>query len=148
MNLNDFFLGHEAPIRLGFFFGIFAVMAVWELIAPRRALTVSKATRWVNNLGIIVLNTVILRLVVPAAAVGMAAFAETRGWGLFNHFPVPFWLAVAASIVAMDFVIWVQHVMVHAVPVLWRLHRVHHADAIPARRTGCPACWPCPSLAA
>lgn len=119
---------HEAAIRFGFFLGIFAVMAVWEVLAPRRVLTVSKTVRWLNNLGLVVLNTVLLRLLFPAAAVGMAAFASEQGWGLLNHFLVPFWIAVPAAVIAMDFVIWLQHVMVHAVPALWRLHRVHHAD--------------------
>ena len=96
--------------------------------APRRALTVSKALRWGSNLGLVVLNTVLLRLLFPLAAVGMAAFGAANGWGLLNHFAVPFWLAVPLAVIAMDFVIWLQHVMVHAVPALWRLHRVHHAD--------------------
>ncbi len=128
MNWYDIILEYEVAIRLSFFFGIFAVMAVWELIAPRRGLTVSKTVRWVNNLGIVFLNTFVLRLLFPAAAVGMAAFASNQGWGLFNHYETPFWFAVAVSVVTMDFVIYLQHVMVHAVPALWRLHRVHHAD--------------------
>ncbi len=119
---------HEFSVRLGFFFGIFALVALWELLAPRRALTVSRAVRWVNNLGLVALDTIILRLLFPAAAVGMAAFAAAQGWGLLNHFQIPYWLSIVAAVVAMDFVIWMQHVMVHAVPALWRLHRVHHAD--------------------
>lgn len=126
--MQELIEAHEATIRLGFFLGIFAVMAVWEVAAPRRALTVSKAVRWVNNLGLVALNTLLLRLLFPTAAVGVAAFAAAQGWGLLNHFQVPFWPAVAISVVAMDFVIWLQHVMLHAIPLLWRLHRVHHAD--------------------
>lgn len=126
--METFVQAHEAAIRLGLFFGIFAVMAVWEVLAPRRDLTVSRAVRWVNNLGLVAFNTVLLRLVFPAAAVGMAAFAADQGWGLLNHFRVPFWLSVLVAVISMDFVIWLQHVMVHAVPALWRLHRVHHAD--------------------
>ncbi len=126
--MDTFVQAYEAAIRLGFFLGIFAIMALWEVLTPRRALMVSKAVRWVNNLGLVVLNTVLLRLLFPAAAVGMAAFASGQGWGLLNHFQVPFWLSVPLAVVAMDFVIWLQHVMVHAVPALWRLHRVHHAD--------------------
>jgi sterol desaturase/sphingolipid hydroxylase (fatty acid hydroxylase superfamily) len=126
--LDTFVQTHEAAIRLGFFLGIFAIMALWEVLAPLRALTVSKTVRWMNNLGLVALNTVLLRLLFPAATVGMAAFAAGQGWGLLNHFQVPFWLAVPVAIIAMDFVIWLQHVMVHAVPALWRLHRVHHAD--------------------
>lgn len=128
MNWNDWLLAHEPVVRLGFFIGIFVVMAVWELLAPRRALVLSKAMRWGNNIGLVVLNTVLLRLLFPAAAVGMAAFAAQHAWGLLNYFQVPFGLAVVIAVVAMDFVIWLQHVMVHAIPLLWRLHRVHHAD--------------------
>ena len=128
MNLAELVMTHETTIRLGFFLGIFAVMAVWELIAPRRVLTVSKPARWTSNLGIVFLNTVVLRLLFPAAAVGMAVLADTRDWGLFNSFQAPCLLAVLVSVIAMDFVIYLQHVMVHAVPLLWRLHRVHHAD--------------------
>jgi len=126
--METFVQAHEAAIRLGFFLGIFALVALWEVLSPRRMLTVSKAVRWVNNLGLVALDTVLLRLLFPAAAVGMAAVATEQGWGLLSHFQVPFWISVPVALIAMDFVIWLQHVMVHAVPALWRLHRVHHAD--------------------
>jgi sterol desaturase/sphingolipid hydroxylase (fatty acid hydroxylase superfamily) len=128
MDFEQFVLSNEPAIRLGFFVGIFVLIALWELMAPQRVLTVSKTIRWCSNLGLVVLNTVLVRLMFPLAAVGMAAFSATDGWGLLNHFSVPFWVAVPLSVIAMDFVIWLQHVMVHAVPLLWRLHRVHHAD--------------------
>jgi len=128
MALNDWLLNHEVQIRLGFFFGIFAVMAVWELIAPRRALTLSKTVRWGNNLGLVFLNSVILRLLFPAAAVGVAAFAQVNGWGLFNYYQISLPLTVILSVIVMDAMIYIQHVMMHAIPLLWRLHRVHHAD--------------------
>jgi len=128
MNLEQFVLTYEPAIRLGFFLGVFALIALWEVAAPRRALTVSKTLRWASNLGLVVLNTVVLRVLFPLAAVGVAAFCAENGWGLLNHFEAPFWLAVPLAVIAMDFVIWLQHVMVHAVPALWRLHRVHHAD--------------------
>ena len=128
MNFEQFVLAHEPTIRLSFFLGIFITVAIWEFAAPRRALTVSKPLRWANNLGLVVLNTVLLRLVFPLAAVGMAAFCVKNGWGVLNHFQVPFAVAAPVAVIAMDFVIWLQHVMVHAVPALWRLHRVHHAD--------------------
>jgi len=128
MNFEQFVMANEPAIRLAFFLGVFAAVALWEVAAPRRALTVSKALRWTSNLGLVALNTVLPRLLFPLAAVGVAAFAAENGWGLLNHFQVPFLLAVPLAVVAMDFVIWLQHVMVHAVPALWRLHRVHHAD--------------------
>lgn len=128
MSFSEQIMANEVPIRMGFFFGIFAVMAIWELIAPRRALTVSKAVRWANNLGLVFLNSLVVRLIFPAAAVGVAAFAAENGWGLLNYYEIPYTLAVVLTVIAMDFIIYLQHVMVHAVPVLWRLHRVHHAD--------------------
>jgi len=128
MNFEQFVLANEPTIRLGFFLGVFAVIGLWELAAPRRALTVSKGLRWAANLGIVALDTVLLRLLFPFAAVGVAAFCTANGWGLLNHFQVPFVIAVPLAVIALDFVIWLQHVMVHAVPALWRLHRVHHAD--------------------
>lgn len=128
MQINEFVLANEVPIRMGCFFGILAVMALWEVLVPRRSLTVSKPVRWANNLGLVFFNSFLLRLMFPAAAVGMAAFASSQGWGIFNYYETPFWLAVVVSVVAMDFIIYLQHVMVHAVPALWRLHRMHHAD--------------------
>jgi sterol desaturase/sphingolipid hydroxylase (fatty acid hydroxylase superfamily) len=103
-------------------------MAIWEFIAPRRALTVSKIVRWTNNLALVFLNSILLRLLFPAAAAGMATFSSQQGWGLLNYYDVPLLMAIIISIVVMDFVIYLQHVMVHAIPLLWRLHRVHHAD--------------------
>jgi sterol desaturase/sphingolipid hydroxylase (fatty acid hydroxylase superfamily) len=128
MNLEQMVLANEPAIRLGFFLGVFAVIGFWELLAPRRVLTVSKTLRWTSNLGLVVLDTALLRLIFPLAGVGLAAFCAKNGWGILNHFPVPFWVAVPLAVIALDFVIWLQHVMVHAVPLLWRLHRVHHAD--------------------
>ena len=126
--MEAYLLQHEPWIRLSAFSLIFIVMAAWEIFAPRRALSVSKAVRWGNNLGLVFFNSLLLRLIFPAAAVGMAAFASTQAWGIFNFYEAPFWLAVVISVIAMDFIIYLQHVMVHAVPVLWRLHRMHHAD--------------------
>ena len=128
MSLYEFVTENEKTIRLSFFVGMLLVMAIWEIIAPRRALTVSKAVRWANNLGLVFFNSFIVRIVLPATAVGVAKTAAENDWGLFNLVDVPIGLAVLASVVIMDFVIYLQHVMVHAVPVLWRLHRVHHAD--------------------
>jgi sterol desaturase/sphingolipid hydroxylase (fatty acid hydroxylase superfamily) len=128
MDLEQLVLAYEPAIRLAFFLAVFALVGLWEVAAPRRALTTSWAMRWTANLGLVALNSLLLRLVLPLAAAGMAAFAAANGWGLLNHFQVPLWLAVPLAVIAMDFVIWLQHVLVHAVPALWRLHRVHHAD--------------------
>jgi len=128
MNLEHTVVTMEPAIRLAFFFGVFTLIALWEVAAPRRTLTASKTTRWTSNLALVALNTLVLRWLFPLAAVGIAQFAAANGWGLLNHFHVPTWIAVPLAVVAMDFVIWQQHVMFHAVPALWRLHRVHHAD--------------------
>jgi sterol desaturase/sphingolipid hydroxylase (fatty acid hydroxylase superfamily) len=126
--MTDFILHNEQVIRLIAFFGIFAVMALWEIATPRRERHLSRRQRWTGNLGVVVLNTLLLRLLFPAAALGMAAYTETQGWGLMQSVGLPFWVKVLISFVLLDLVIYLQHVMVHAVPLLWRLHRVHHAD--------------------
>ena len=128
MDINTFITQHEPAIRMSAFFGIFAIMAIWEFLAPRRRLTTSKWVRWGNNIGLVFLNSFLLRLAFPAAAVGMALLAQERGWGLFNVLEVPGWVAIVGSIIILDFIIWLQHVMVHAIPLFWRLHRMHHAD--------------------
>jgi sterol desaturase/sphingolipid hydroxylase (fatty acid hydroxylase superfamily) len=128
MAFEQYVLAHEAAIRLGFFLAFFAAVGLWELWAPQRALTVPKSLRWASNLGLVALNTVLLRLLFPVAAAGFAAWCATQGWGLLNHLHPPFWLAVPLAVIALDGVIWLQHLMFHAVPVLWRLHRVHHTD--------------------
>ncbi len=118
----------ETVIRLGSFAAVFVAMALWERLAPRRAPTVSTALRWVNNLGLLLLNTVLLRLLFPAAAVGLAYSAQVNGLGLFNLLDWPYWLEVIVAVLLLDLAIYLQHVAMHHVPLLWRLHRVHHAD--------------------
>ncbi len=118
----------EPVIRMAMMLGVLAIMATWEWVAPRRALSVSKAYRWSNNFGVIALGTLLTRLVVPAGAVGLAVFVESQGWGLLQVVNLPLWLTVLIAIVVLDFTIWAQHVMFHAIPTLWRLHRMHHAD--------------------
>lgn len=128
MSWSDWVIGNELPVRLSFFFGIFSVMALWEIYAPRRKLSVSRGLRWANNLGLIFLNSVVVRILFPTAAIGVAIFAQEQGWGLLNYYQLPFALAVVIATITMDFVLYLQHVLFHAIPVLWRLHRVHHAD--------------------
>ena len=128
MSLEEFVVSNEKQIRMGFFFSVLVIMAIWEIARPRRKLTISKPLRWFNNLGLVFFNSYILRLLFPAAAIGVAITAAQQGWGLFNIYQPPLYVSLIASIVIMDFVIYIQHVMVHAIPALWRLHRVHHAD--------------------
>jgi sterol desaturase/sphingolipid hydroxylase (fatty acid hydroxylase superfamily) len=126
--MSSVLLAHEPAIRLSFFGGVLAVMIVWEALAPRRRPLVSRWARWPSNLGIVVLNTLLLRAVFPVAAVGLAALGQQRGWGLLNNVAVPGWKKVIAAVVLLDLAIYLQHVMFHAIPALWRLHRMHHAD--------------------
>lgn len=121
-------MANETLLRLVFFFVVFLLVACWEMIGARRPLTVSKPGRWVNNIGIILLDTVLLRLLFPVAAVGVALAAEKNGWGLLNHFNVPAVAAILVAVLILDMVIYFQHLLFHSVPLLWRLHMVHHAD--------------------
>jgi sterol desaturase/sphingolipid hydroxylase (fatty acid hydroxylase superfamily) len=118
----------ETTIRLACFCGVFVVMALCELLAPRRGLTVRKSRRWFSNLGLVALNVILVRLASPVTALGTAAIVAERGWGLLNQWPVPLWARFIVAVAALDFAIYVQHVLFHAVPVLWRVHMVHHAD--------------------
>jgi sterol desaturase/sphingolipid hydroxylase (fatty acid hydroxylase superfamily) len=118
----------EPQIRLGFFFGVLVLMALWEAVAPRRVLTCSKPVRWLSNLALVVLNSLLVRLVFVLGAVGIALEAQSHGWGLLNVLPLPRWLAVVLAVLLLDLAIYTQHVLFHAVPLLWRLHLVHHAD--------------------
>ncbi|MEQ8393931.1 sterol desaturase family protein [Thalassobaculum sp.] len=126
--MKDVLFAHEPAIRLGIFAGVFAAMALWELAAPRRHQKIGRLGRWPGNLGVVAVDTILVRLLFPTAAVGMALLAEARGWGLLVLIPVPGWLAVIASVVLLDLAIYLQHRLFHAVPWLWRLHRMHHAD--------------------
>ncbi len=129
MTFNEWALAHEPGLRLGAFFGMLILMGLWEALAPRRVRLWPRRVRWPHNLALVALNSLILRLLFPVAAVGFALRGAERGWGLLNAFDLPFWWAFALSIIALDLAIYLQHVMFHAVPLLWRLHRMHHADA-------------------
>lgn len=126
--MTDFILAHEPTIRLSVFIGILATIALWEVFAPKRQNRFSRWQRWPSNFGIVIVNTIIVRLLFPTAAVGLAVIAEARGWGILNLIELPPIIATILAVLVLDFVIYLQHVMVHAVPVFWRLHRMHHAD--------------------
>ncbi|MDQ2695878.1 MAG: sterol desaturase family protein [Pseudomonadota bacterium] len=120
-------LEHETAVRLGAFAGVLLAMAAWELWRPRRPRHV-RLRRWLANLGIVAVDVAALRLLVPVLAVAMALEAGARGWGLLNVLDTPWWLAVVLSLLLFDLAIYVQHVVFHKVPLLWRLHRMHHTD--------------------
>ncbi|QIT55256.1 sterol desaturase family protein [Aquisalimonas sp. 2447] len=124
----DFLLVQEPLVRMGAFTGVFVLMALWEVCAPRREWSVKRGYRWLNNLGIVLVDAAVVRVIFPAAAVGTALFAEAQGWGLLRLIELPYWLLVLICVIVLDFAIWAQHVLFHAVPMLWRLHRMHHAD--------------------
>ncbi|MCA9018472.1 MAG: sterol desaturase family protein, partial [Planctomycetaceae bacterium] len=126
--MSETLLAAEPTLRLAAFLGVLAAMALWEVAAPRRRRDIPRVIRWTNNLALVVLDTAILRLTFPILAVALAVMAEERGWGLLNNIDVPFWVAFILSMLLLDLAIYLQHVMFHAVPGLWRLHRMHHAD--------------------
>src|SRR5438270_1604113 len=118
----------EPWIRLGISATVFAAMAGWEVMAPRRSQAIGRWVRWPNNLGVVIIDTILLRLLFPAAAVGTALAGEEQGWGPLNNLPLPRWTAVIVAVTVLDLAIYLQNVLFHAVPALWRLHRMHHAD--------------------
>ena len=126
--MGDFISSHEIVIRSGLFIFVLLCMTVLEILSPRRTLTVGKTGRWLNNISLVVLDAVLLRLIFPAAAAGAALYCQQQGWGLLPLWQVPPLPALILAVVALDLAIYLQHVMFHAIPLLWRLHRVHHAD--------------------
>ena len=121
-------MDHEITIRVSFFFGIFLLLSLGELGKPRRALVTAKKGRWFNNLIIMVMNTLLVRFLFPLVPVTMALLARERGWGLLNQVELPYLLHVAGAVLVLDFVVYLQHVLFHAVPTLWRFHIMHHVD--------------------
>ncbi len=115
-------------IRLGCFIGVLFCCTLWENKLPRKTLTVSRVFRWVNNLSLVALNSLIIALVLPIAAFQAAVISTENQWGLLHLASVPLWMNVLLSVVVLDFIIYVQHVVFHRVPILWKLHRMHHAD--------------------
>lgn len=121
-------LSTEPFVRLAAFGSILAAMVVWEFLAPRRDPKIGRPVRWPSNIGVVVLDTVLVRLLFPVGAVGLALLAEARGWGLLNALDIPAWAAIPLGVILLDLAIYLQHVLFHAAPALWRLHRMHHAD--------------------
>lgn len=124
-------MDHELPIRLAAFLGLFALFALAEAALPRRARVEGRWRRWGTNWAISVSDAVLLRgmaLVLPVLSVGAALDAQAQGWGLFGLTGWPGWLEGLLAFLALDLAIWAQHWATHRIPLLWRLHRVHHAD--------------------
>ena len=126
--MKEYILTNEASIRAASFFGIFIVVALWEVVGPRRKLSVSKGLRWINNLGIVFFNTLLLRFLAPLMAVGLAIMAEEENWGLLNNIAINSYVKMFLAVLILDLIIYLQHVMFHTFPLLWRLHRMHHTD--------------------
>lgn len=126
--MESWIIANEAPLRGTIFILVLVLLMLLETRIPRRPLRVPRLQRWPNNLGLVVLNTLLLRLLFPAAAVGFAMMCATEGYGLFQYLNWPRWLEVSISFILLDLAIYTQHVIFHKVPWLWRLHKVHHAD--------------------
>jgi sterol desaturase/sphingolipid hydroxylase (fatty acid hydroxylase superfamily) len=126
--MSETLLALEPFIRLTAFAGVFATMAMLEAWLPRRARSLSRWRRWPSNIAVSLLNTGLVRILFPTAAVGAALFAQAQDVGLLNWLALPEALAIVVAVLALDLAIYLQHVMFHAVPLLWRLHRMHHAD--------------------
>jgi sterol desaturase/sphingolipid hydroxylase (fatty acid hydroxylase superfamily) len=119
---------NETTVRLGAFIGVFTAMALWEAAAPRRPRSYSRFRRWPSNLAIVVLNSGLVKILLSVTAVSLAVLGVQRGWGFLNNLPLPSWSKIIVSVILLDLAIYLQHVMFHAVPALWRVHRMHHAD--------------------
>lgn len=118
----------EQTIRLSVFAGVLLLVALWEIIAPRRPLRDNKRRRWFTNLSLVVIDTTAVRFLFPILPVALARVAESRGWGLFNVFQIAPWLEIILSFILLDFTIYLQHLLFHHIPTLWRFHRMHHTD--------------------
>lgn len=118
----------EPVIRLSAFAGVFAVMAICEALLPRRELILGRPRRWLANIGVALIDSLVVRFTFPLVAMGAAVLAAERGWGIFNLAPWPFLLEGLLAILLLDLAIYAQHVVTHKLPILWRLHQVHHAD--------------------
>lgn len=126
--MGTWLLSNEATIRAATFVALLVSFGLAETFFPRRPLAGSRGFRWIQNLGLVAIDTVVLRLVFPLLAVEFALWVQANRWGALNIVDLPLWLAIPLAMVGLDFAIYLQHRLFHAVPVLWRLHMVHHAD--------------------
>ena len=126
--MQELFFEYESYIRLGSFLGLFALLTIWEISTPKRELLGLRRFRWISNIGLIVISSVLIRFILPTAAVGIALHVEQENLGFLNHFDLPFAFQFVLAFILMDLAIYFQHVMFHALPLFWRFHRVHHSD--------------------
>lgn len=126
--MQELFFQYESYIRLGSFLGIFALLTAWEISSPKRELLQLRRFRWFGNIGLIVISSVLIRFLIPTAAVGVALHVEQDQVGFLNHYDMPFFVQFFIAFVLMDLAIYFQHVIFHALPMFWRFHRVHHSD--------------------
>jgi sterol desaturase/sphingolipid hydroxylase (fatty acid hydroxylase superfamily) len=124
----DALLGHDGGLRLACFAGGLVLLATLEGLRPRRLRTLARHRRWIGNLGIVVIDTAVVRLLLPVTAVGAGVVVQREGWGLIGLAGIEGWPAIVLGFFVLDLAIWAQHLVFHKVPVLWRLHRMHHAD--------------------
>ena len=126
--MNSLIADSEATLRLVAFFSVLIVLICLEMFYPRRQLQLPRAQRWFSNIGISVLNTLFVKLVFPVAGIGAAILAQQKQWGLLNHLEISHWVGVVLFLLVFDLTIYFQHRLFHTVPLLWRLHRMHHTD--------------------
>lgn len=126
--MKELFFQYESYIRLGTFLGLFSLLMVWEVASPKRKLLELRRFRWFSNIGLIVTSSILIRFIIPTAAVGVALHTETNDLGFLNYFDLSTTAQFIIAFILMDLSIYFQHVMFHALPVFWRFHRVHHSD--------------------
>ena len=126
--MQDWLAAHEPEVRLGVFLSILVAMAIWEVASPRRRPSLGRRRRWTANLSLAVIDTAVLRVAFPILAVGVAEAAEARGWGLLHVWAAPAWISIPVAVLALDCLIYGQHLLFHALSPLWRLHMTHHSD--------------------
>ncbi len=127
-SLTQQIIAGEQFIRLAFFLVILTTVAFWEYIAPRRALTNDKWQRWFANLSLVIIDSTVVRFLLPVLPVSMALLVQEQGWGILNIIDLPEWIKIALAVVILDFVVYLQHMIFHYLPVFWRFHRMHHTD--------------------
>lgn len=126
--VQELIFKYESYIRLISFFGLFALLTLWEISSPKRELLQLRQFRWFSNIGLIVISSVLVRFIVPTAAVGVAFHVEENNLGFLNYYDLPFVIHFLLAFILMDLSIYFQHVMFHSLPLFWRFHRVHHSD--------------------